>query len=166
MATLRTISNRAKALGIVLIVIVGFLNFHVPHFLIEPATSVGDGSYLLELVFLTNLLGAPCRCCGHLSEWSLGLVPGYGDRRHIIHAVSGSGDDGAAWTSESVVGTEQNRFARGRGAIRPRGLVSGRTVARTNAGLESIDPRALALLEESCVDEERFGEKLNVRGRR
>jgi hypothetical protein len=78
MGTLRTVSNRAKALGIVLIVIVGLFNFHVPHFLIEPATSVGDKSYLLELVFLTNLLGGLAAAAGIYRNgrwgWFLGMV--------------------------------------------------------------------------------------------
>ena len=78
MGTVRTVSNRAKTLGIVLIVIVGLLNFHVPHFLIEPAASVGDGSSLLELVFLSNLLGALAAAVGIYRNgrwgWFLGMV--------------------------------------------------------------------------------------------
>jgi hypothetical protein len=57
MATQDSVSTRAKTRGIVLIVIVGLLNFHLPHFLLERATSTGDEAYL-ELVFLANLLGA------------------------------------------------------------------------------------------------------------
>src|SRR5579859_4076606 len=81
MGTVRTVSNRAKTLGIVLIVIVGLLNFHVPHFLIEPAASVGDRNYLLELVFLSNLLGAIAAAVGICRNgrwgWFLGmLMPG------------------------------------------------------------------------------------------
>jgi len=57
MATQDSISTTAKALGVVLIVVVGLLNFHLPHFLLERATSAGDAVYL-EFVFLANLLGA------------------------------------------------------------------------------------------------------------
>jgi len=57
MGTGHSVSTTAKTLGIVLIVIVGLLNFHVPHFLLERPTSDGDAAYL-EWVFLANLLGA------------------------------------------------------------------------------------------------------------
>jgi hypothetical protein len=54
MGTLTPTLPRAKPLGIVLIVIVGLLNFHIPHFLIESTTHFGPASRLLELVFLAN----------------------------------------------------------------------------------------------------------------
>jgi hypothetical protein len=57
MDTQDSVSTRAKTLGIVLIVLVGLLNFHLPHFLLERAMAVGDEAYL-EFVFLANLLGA------------------------------------------------------------------------------------------------------------
>jgi hypothetical protein len=57
MGTQHSVSTTAKALGIVLIVVVGLLNFHLPHFLLERAPSDGDAAYL-ELVFLANLLDA------------------------------------------------------------------------------------------------------------
>ncbi len=53
----RPVSTRGKALGIALIVIVGLLNFHLPHFLLERSPAAGDTGYL-EVVFLANLLGA------------------------------------------------------------------------------------------------------------
>jgi len=53
----RPVSTRRKALGIALIVIVGLLNFHLPHFLLERSPAAGDTGYL-EAVFLANLLGA------------------------------------------------------------------------------------------------------------
>ena len=49
--------TRSKALGIALIVLVGLLNFHVPHFVLERADTTGDAANL-ELVYLANLLGA------------------------------------------------------------------------------------------------------------
>jgi hypothetical protein len=51
-------STRTKTLGIVLIVLVGLLNFHLPHFLFERAAFAGDSTADIELVFLANLLGA------------------------------------------------------------------------------------------------------------
>lgn len=50
-------STRSKAFGSVLIVMVGLLNFHLPHFVLERAPSVGDEANL-ELVFVANVLGA------------------------------------------------------------------------------------------------------------
>lgn len=51
-------SRRVRWAGVVLIVLTGLLNFHVPHFLIESPKSSGPASDLLELVLLANLLGA------------------------------------------------------------------------------------------------------------
>jgi hypothetical protein len=48
----------ARASGVALIVVVGLLNFHVPHFLIEPAAGGGPANSLLELGLLANVLGA------------------------------------------------------------------------------------------------------------
>ncbi len=57
MGTQDSVSTKAKTLGIVLIVIVGLLHFHLPHFLLERVPNAGDAAYL-ESVFLANLLGA------------------------------------------------------------------------------------------------------------
>jgi hypothetical protein len=51
MATQGSVSTRAKTLGVVLIVTIGLLNFHLPHVLLERATS-GGAEACLELVFL------------------------------------------------------------------------------------------------------------------
>jgi len=58
MEHLPTVSKRAKWTGIVLIVMVGLLNFHVPHFLIESPRNVGSASSLLELTLFATLLGS------------------------------------------------------------------------------------------------------------
>ena len=58
MDTQGTVSKRARWAGIVLIVIVGLLNFHLPHFLLEPPKDIGYAAYLLESVLLAYLLGA------------------------------------------------------------------------------------------------------------
>jgi hypothetical protein len=47
----------------VLKVIIGLLKF-VPHFLMEPSTGVGDGSFIVELVFLASPLGALAAAVG------------------------------------------------------------------------------------------------------
>jgi uncharacterized membrane protein YhdT len=78
MGRLPTVSKRAKGTGIVLIVIVGFLNFHVPHFLIESPKSFGSASSLLELALLANLLGAGVAARGIYRNrrwgWLLGIL--------------------------------------------------------------------------------------------
>jgi hypothetical protein len=52
------VPKRAKWTGVVLIVIVGLLNFHPPHFLFESANYFGFAERILELGLLANLLGA------------------------------------------------------------------------------------------------------------
>jgi hypothetical protein len=78
MGTQDSVSTRAKTLGIVLIVTVGLLNFHLPHFLLERAGSAGEAANSLELVFLANLLGAAIAAAaiwGHRRwGWLLGVL--------------------------------------------------------------------------------------------
>jgi len=50
-------SGESKAVGIVLIVIVGLLNFHIPHFVLEH-NALNFASSALEIVYLANLVGA------------------------------------------------------------------------------------------------------------
>jgi len=77
MTTPESASTRAKTLGIVLIVIVGLLNFHLPHFLLERAMAAGNETNL-ELVFLANLLGAAIAAVAIWRNqrwgWLLGLL--------------------------------------------------------------------------------------------
>lgn len=74
----RPASTRVKALGIALIVVVGLLNFHIPHFLLESARSSGAASYALELVLLANVVGAVVAAVGiyHNRRWGwlLGIL--------------------------------------------------------------------------------------------
>jgi hypothetical protein len=71
-------SNAARASGIVLILLIGLLNFHIPHFLIERAPRSSYGAYLLELALLANVLGAVIAAVGiYLGwrwAWLLGVV--------------------------------------------------------------------------------------------
>ncbi len=73
-----TASGAAKAGGIFLIVVVGLLNFHIPHFLIEPTPQGTFATYLLELALLANVLGAVVAAVGiylgHRWGWLLGVV--------------------------------------------------------------------------------------------
>jgi hypothetical protein len=61
-----------------LIVVVGLLNFHIPHFLIEPTSHGSDATYLLEVALLANVLGAVVAAAGiylgHRWGWLLGVV--------------------------------------------------------------------------------------------
>jgi peptidoglycan/LPS O-acetylase OafA/YrhL len=78
MGTLRTVSKRVRTLGIVLIVIVGLLNFHLPHFLLESTTDFNSATYFLEFAFLVNLLGAVVAAVGIYRNlrwgWLLGML--------------------------------------------------------------------------------------------
>jgi hypothetical protein len=78
MGRLPTVSKRAKGTGIVLIVMVGLLNFHVPHFLLESPKSFGSASSLLELALFTNVLGAVVAAVGIFRNrrwgWLLGIL--------------------------------------------------------------------------------------------
>jgi hypothetical protein len=73
-----TESTPVKTLGIVLIIAVGLLNFHIPHFLLEPAKYSGSASFLLESVFLINLIGAATAAVGIYRNqrwgWVLGIA--------------------------------------------------------------------------------------------
>lgn len=75
---MRGTSKLAKASGIALIVVVGLLNFHLPHFLIEPTGNRSYATYLLELGLLANVLGAVIAALGiYLGRrwgWLLGAV--------------------------------------------------------------------------------------------
>jgi hypothetical protein len=68
----------ARALGVLLVVATGLLNFHLPHFLLESSTPLDAATRLLELVFLSNLLGAIAAAVGIARGarwgWSLGIV--------------------------------------------------------------------------------------------
>lgn len=71
-------SRRVKAGGTVLIIVVGLLNFHIPHFLIESRTHSDYASALLELLLVANVLGALVAAVGisrdHRWAWLLGLA--------------------------------------------------------------------------------------------
>ena len=75
---LPTGSLRAKGTGIVLIVMIGLLNFHVPHFLLESPKDVGSASSLLELALFATLLGAVVAAVGISRNrrwgWLLGIL--------------------------------------------------------------------------------------------
>jgi hypothetical protein len=48
--TAMTLTTRIKTLGAALIIIVGLLNFHVPHFVLERSPDSSAGATWLELV--------------------------------------------------------------------------------------------------------------------
>lgn len=71
-------SRRVRATAGVLIALVGLLNFHLPHFLLEPARAPSAASGPLEFVFLANLLGAVIAAAAISRDagwgWTLGLA--------------------------------------------------------------------------------------------
>src|SRR5579859_1608659 len=73
-----TMTGRIKTLGVALIIIVGLLNFHVPHFVLERSTDSVAGASWLELVFLAVVLGAVTAAvgiwCARRWGWLLGVA--------------------------------------------------------------------------------------------
>src|SRR5438105_957132 len=76
--TAMTLTTRIKTLGAALIIVVGLLNFHVPHFVLERSTDSVAGASWLELVFVAVVLGAMTAAVGiwwaSLWGWRLGVV--------------------------------------------------------------------------------------------
>ncbi len=72
----KPVSKQVKTLSIILIVIVGLLNFHSPHFLIESPKYSGFAGYILEFILLANVLGAAIAAVGiyRNRRWGLLLV--------------------------------------------------------------------------------------------
>jgi hypothetical protein len=77
-AAVMAITMRRKVLGSVLIVIVGLLNFHLPHFVLERPSDPSSGAPWLELVFLAVAFGAIIAAAGILRSrqcgWLLGVL--------------------------------------------------------------------------------------------
>lgn len=71
-------SSGMRASGIVLIVLTGLLNFHVPHFLLESSTRFDAAAYLLAFVVSANLALAIAAGAGIWRDarwaWLLGVV--------------------------------------------------------------------------------------------
>ena len=69
--------GKTKTFGGILIVIVGLLNFHIPHFLLEP-NDLSGASRTLELIFAVNVLGAFTAAAGIYGNrrwgWILGVI--------------------------------------------------------------------------------------------
>lgn len=75
---MRNVSRGIKIWGIVLIVIVGLLNFHIPHFLLESKTQFNVPAYILEFALLLNVVGAIIAAFGIYFNkrwgWTLGII--------------------------------------------------------------------------------------------
>jgi hypothetical protein len=73
-----TTSGPIKVAGTVLIVAVGLLNFHVPHFLFQAPAAGGTAGYMLEVVLLANVVAALVAAVGIYRGsrwgWLLGIV--------------------------------------------------------------------------------------------
>ena len=57
-------TTRRTVPGVLLILAIGLLNFHVPHYLLEPGRAVGTASAVLEVVLLANVLAAVVAAVG------------------------------------------------------------------------------------------------------
>lgn len=60
----RPAAARRTVPGVLLILAIGLLNCHVPHFLLEPGKATGRASALLEAVLLANVLAAVVAAVG------------------------------------------------------------------------------------------------------
>jgi hypothetical protein len=73
-----TMTWRIETLGAALIIIVGLLNFHVPHFILERSVNSGAVESWLELLFFAVVLGAVIAAVGILCArrwgWLLGVA--------------------------------------------------------------------------------------------
>lgn len=71
-------STRLTALGCLLIVMIGLLNFHLPHFLLESGKATGRASDAFELLLLANVLAAAAAAVGiglrQSWGWQLGIA--------------------------------------------------------------------------------------------
>lgn len=71
-------SGPVKVAGTALIVAVGVLNFHVPHFLFQAPGAGGMAGYMLEVVLLANVIAALVAAVsiyrGSRWGWLLGVV--------------------------------------------------------------------------------------------
>lgn len=66
----------SRTLAIVLIVLIGLLNFHIPHFTIEAQNNASADAPLLELVFALNVLAALVAAVGMYRNWRWGWIAG------------------------------------------------------------------------------------------
>jgi hypothetical protein len=71
-------SKRLKTLGMLLIVVVGLLNFHIPHFFLESRSNLGVAENFLELVLLANVIASIIAAIGIYRSrrwgWLVGIV--------------------------------------------------------------------------------------------
>jgi len=70
--------RRSHWIGILLIVVGGLFNFHIPHFFLEPRSSVGTAEHLLELVLCANVIASLVAALGIFRSmrwgWIIGIV--------------------------------------------------------------------------------------------
>jgi hypothetical protein len=71
-----SVSTSAKAAGIVLIVLIGLLNFHLPHFVIERAAQDNPPTYTLEIALLAVVLAAGIAAVAIFRDRHLGWLLG------------------------------------------------------------------------------------------
>lgn len=71
-------SPRARVVGAVLIVVIGLLNFHIPHFVFQDPGAGGNAGYALEAGFVVNVAGAVIAAVAIARSrrwgWILGVV--------------------------------------------------------------------------------------------
>jgi hypothetical protein len=70
--------TRTRVPGTVLIIVVGLLNFHIPHFLFQDPGAGGRAGYVLELGLVLNVAAAVVAAVGIVRRrgwgWILGMI--------------------------------------------------------------------------------------------
>jgi hypothetical protein len=74
----KSVANRFKTLGMLLVVVVSLLDFHIPHFFLESRSNFGVAEYLLELVLLANVIASIIAAVGIYRSrrwgWLIGIA--------------------------------------------------------------------------------------------
>jgi uncharacterized membrane protein YhdT len=101
-------SKRTRTFGVILIVVVGLLNLHIPHFLLEPAVHSDYGSRLLELTLLANLIGGVTATLGIYRNmrwgWMLGIsISGFSIFLYLLQETIGLPGLPQVWSEPSRI---------------------------------------------------------------
>lgn len=94
-----------RTLGAVLIVLIGLLNFHPPHFPVEHHHTSAGGS-VLEVALLADVLAACLAAVGIVRSRRWGRPTGGRRHGHRYRPVRGTGDGRAPRTAQDVGRTQ------------------------------------------------------------
>jgi uncharacterized membrane protein YhdT len=100
--------RRTRTFGVILIAIVGLLNFHIPHFLLEPVAHSDYASRILELALLANLIGGVIAALGVYRVmrwgWMLGVyIASFSIFLYLLQETIGLPGLPQAWSEPSRI---------------------------------------------------------------